>query len=593
MILQALNGYYERLLTDPGADISEFGFANEDIDSVIELSVRGIPLGVTVLDQPKSSYCPSPAVSLSSLRKSEFPMAYKRTSGVAAYFMADKGEYAIPGSDIKKHNEFKGVAKEVIGEANSAELTSFLLFLDCSDEYAEKLSAFDKEIYDRRKVAFRLQGRTSFLHECQEAIDKWKLYLNGVPGKKKGTCLISGKKQFVLPVHPPIRNKRNALASKKGELSIVSFNFDATVSYGKEQSFNAPVSERAAFAYTTALNHLLAPESPRKLRVGDTTVVFWTEARGQAEKFFNFAMGGKYAEDDSLAKRLEGYLSAVAKGKYPEELGDAKTRFYVLGLSPNAARLSVRFWHVGTVGGVAERIGQYFSDQELDHNYTFTKYPSIKSLFYALAPYRKDKDTNRYKAAELTQSTEDRCSSVVNDFLLSVLNGERYPKQLFNMVLQRLRKDTCTDGFNGFVRLAFLKAYLIQSKQEVPVSLDSNSKEYGYVLGRLFATVENIQRAASKTELNTTLRDRYFTGAMSSPSRVFVPLIQNAFDNLPKLRKSESGLYGYFEKTLNEIMNKIEISDGLKHTLKPEEQGQFVIGYFHQRSFKKDKNTED
>jgi CRISPR-associated protein Csd1 len=585
MILQALNGYYERLLTDPEVDISEFGFGRQGVHFALTLDRNGTLVGrpLDLRDEkgrPRRTEVPGPAV---------------RTVGVVPNFAWDNTGYVLgadekgkPERTAQTHAAFKALATTVldgVDDAGAAALRAFLA--GWNPEQAAQLPEWETLV--GQNVVFMLDGEPGFLHDRAAFRRAWVRHLEAEGGGEQGMCLITGQTAPIPPTHAKIKGVAGAQTSGA---SLISFNFDAAKSFGKEQNLNAPVSERAAFAYTTALNHLLAPESPRKLRVGDTTVVFWTEARGQAEKFFNFAMGGKHAEDDDQARRLEGYLSAVAKGKYPEELGDATTPFYVLGLSPNAARLSVRFWHVGTVGGIAERIGQYYSDQELDHNYTFTKYPSIKSLFYALAPYRKDKDTNRYKAAELTQSTEDRCSSVVNDFLLSVLNGERYPKQLFNMVLQRLRKDTCTDGFNGFVRLAFLKAYLIQSKQEVPVSLDSNSKEYGYVLGRLFATVENIQRAASKTELNTTLRDRYFTGAMSSPSRVFVPLIQNAFDNLPKLRKSESGLYGYFEKTLNEIMNKIEISDGLKHTLKPEEQGQFVIGYFHQRSFKKDKNTE-
>lgn len=592
MILQALNGYYERLLADPDADVPEFGFAADQVDCVVELSKDGIPLGAAILENPTNSFCPAPAVSLDKLGKSEFPLGYKRTSGVAAYCLSDKGEYALPGASSKKHDEFVNVSANVLGEVEGDALAAFLAYLKKSHEYADTIIAFDENVHACRKVAFRLQGETAFVHEYPEAINKWKAFLGEVPGKEYGTCLISGGTGPVLPVHPPIRNKKGAVSSQKGELSIVSFNFDATGSYGKEQSFNAPVSDRAAFGYVTALNHLLAPESPRKLRVGETTVVFWTDAPGEAEPFYNFAMGGKSAEDEDQVRRLEGYLAAVAQGKYPEELGDAKTPFYVLGLSPNAARLSVRFWHVGTVGDMAERLGQYFADQMLDHNYSFTQFPPIKSLFYALAPCRKNKETSRYEVAERTQSTEERCSSVVNSLLLSILEGRCYPVSLFNIILQRLRNDNCTDGFNGFVRLAFIKAYLMQSKWEVAVSLDQNCKEYGYLLGRLFAIVESIQRVSAKTELNTTLRDRYFSGAMSSPSRVFVSLIQNAFDNLPKLRKNESGLYVYFEKALNEVVDKVEIADGFKHTLKPEEQGQFVIGYFHQRTHKKEKNSE-
>ncbi|GAB7024105.1 type I-C CRISPR-associated protein Cas8c/Csd1 [Salidesulfovibrio brasiliensis] len=587
MILQALHQYYERLSADPKIGVSKFGFGRQGVHFCLTLDKDGNLIGAPLdlrdeKGRAKHVEVPGPVVKASGI-KSNF--AWDNTGYVLG--VDSKGN---PERTADTHAAFKKLAAKVLSAVDDDGAGALLAFLErWEPEQAEELAGYE-ELLDQN-VVFRLDGDLEFIHERRAFREAWVAHLAGSANSEKAMCLVTGEDSPIPATHAKIKGVPDA---HKAGASLVSFNFDAAVSFGKKQNFNAPVSDKAAFAYTTALNYLLDPANERKVQVGDTTVVFWTEApSGDAAPMFGYALGGKVSEDERLAQRLTGHIKSIAKGGVPEELGDPKTRFYVLGLSPNAARLSVRFWHVGTVGGMVENLSRHFANQELAHNCSFSRYPPIKSLIDALAPFRKDKETGKYKPTERTKSTKERCSKMVNEVLLSVLKGGGYPAQCVNMLLQRIRNDNCIDGFSGFVRLAFLKAHLIQSGQEVPVSLDRNCYNYGYLLGRLFATVESIQRNSAKTELNTTLRDRYFSGAMSSPSRVFVPLVQNAFDNLPKLRKEAGGLYVFFEKLMDEIIDKIEASDGFKHTLSPIEQSQFVIGYFHQRSFKNEDKTEE
>lgn len=391
-----------------------------------------------------------------------------------------------------------------------------------------------------------------------------------------GQCLITGLSgQSIANTHPQIKNVQGA---NTAGAALVSFNATAFESYNKGKgNLNAPVSERAAFAYTTALNHLLAPESSRKLRVGDTTVVFWTEARGEVERFFNFAMGGRHAEDDSLARRLEGYLSTLVKGKYPEELGDSRTPFYVLGLSPNAARLSVRFWHVGTVGDMAAHLGEHYRALALQRRFdSDPEHPSPWHLLKELAPQRDSKNISPL---------------LFGQFVRSVVQGPAYPQTLLSAAIGRIRADKEVN----YLRAAVIKAFLVRNrKQEISMTLDTTNTDIGYRLGRLFAIVERIQEEAVPGA-NATVKDRFFASAAATPARTFPIIVKNAQHGLAKIRKDKPGWAINLDKAIQEIVGGIDAATGFPASMPSDKQGMFILGYYQQRQdfyTKKEKNTE-
>lgn len=571
MILQALNGYYERLRTDPEVDISEFGFGRQGVHFALSLDRDGNLVGrpLELRDEkgrPLRIEVPGPVV---------------RTVGVVPNFAWDNTGYVLgadekgkPERTAETHAAFKALAATVLDNVDDEGAAALRAFL-AGWNPAQSAALPEWENLVGQNVVFMLDGEPGFLHDRPAFREAWLCHLENEDGAQKGVCLITGQTAPIPPTHAKIKGVAGAQTSGA---SLISFNFDAAKSFGKEQNLNAPVSERAAFAYTTALNHLLAPESPRKLRVGDTTAVFWTEARGEAEKFFNFAMGGKHAEDNDQARRLEGYLSAVAKGKYPEELGDVETPFFVLGLSPNAARLSVRFWHMGTVGEMAENVGEHYRALALQRRFdSDPEHPSPWHLLKELAPQRDSKNMSPL---------------LFGQFVRSVIQGLPYPQTLLSAAIGRIRADKEVN----YLRAAVIKAFLVRNrKQEIPMTLDSTNMDIGYRLGRLFAIVERIQEEAVPGA-NATVRDRFFASAAATPARTFPIIVKNAQHGLAKIRKDKPGWAKNLDKAIQEIVGGIDAATGFPASMPSDKQGMFILGYYQQRQdfyTKKEKNTED
>lgn len=579
MILQALNGYYERLRTDSSSAIPAFGFSVESVAHCVILAKNGDVVGVHDLRERDGNRV--------VLKKVVVPKPPKERSGTKApaYFLWDKSKYVIGCVVDSKGNRqfhtfaFDDFAKrqfELLEGVEDMGAKAFSEFVK-KRKFGEIPSWANDDVMSGRFMVFQLDGEPGFLHEREGLRGIWLRHLEKEAPEDIGQCLITGLSgQAIANTHSQIKNVQGA---NTAGAALVSFNATAFESYNKGKgNLNAPVSERAAFAYTTALNHLLAPESPRKLRVGDTTAVFWTEARGEAEKFFNFAMGGKHAEDNDQARRLEGYLSAVAKGKYPEELGDVETPFFVLGLSPNAARLSVRFWHMGTVGEMAENVGEHYRALALQRRFdSDPEHPSPWHLLKELAPQRDSKNMSPL---------------LFGQFVRSVIQGLPYPQTLLSAAIGRIRADKEVN----YLRAAVIKAFLVRNrKQEIPMTLDSTNMDIGYRLGRLFAIVERIQEEAVPGA-NATVRDRFFASAAATPARTFPIIVKNAQHGLAKIRKDKPGWAKNLDKAIQEIAGGIDAATGFPASMPSDKQGMFILGYYQQRQdfyTKKEKNTED
>ncbi|WP_419786150.1 type I-C CRISPR-associated protein Cas8c/Csd1 [Pseudodesulfovibrio sp.] len=572
MILQALNDYYERMLADPRIDVSEFGFGQQGVHFALPLDRNGNLVGrpLDLRDEKGRA------------RRIEVPGPVGRTVGVASNFAWDNTGYVL-GADGKgkpertadTHASFKALAAEVLEGVEDEGAAALLAFLEGWDpERAPELP--DWETVIDQNIVFMLDGEPGFLHDRPVFREAWVRHLESSKGGEKGMCLVTGETAPIPATHPKIKG---VIGAQTAGASLVSFNFDAAKSFDKDQNYNAPVSERAAFAYTTALNLLLAPDSHRKLRVGETTVVFWADAPGEAESFYNYAMGGKPAEDKDQAERLEGYLAAVARGKFPEELGDAKTPFYVLGLSPNAARLSVRFWQVSTVGGMAENLGNHYRALALQRRFeSDPEHPSPWQLLRDLAPQRDSRNLSPLLFGQLVRS---------------VTQGLPYPQTLLSAAIGRIRADKEIN----YLRTAVIKAFLVRNNdnEEITMALNKENRETGYLLGRLFATLERTQNTALGN-VNASVRDKYFASAAATPGLVFPILIQNAQHWLSKMSKDKERLARYYNGIIMEIVGGLDDKQGYPRTLQLGDQGLFTIGYYQQMQdffTKKEKNTED
>lgn len=581
MILQALHEYYQRLVDDPQADVAAPGFSQAKISFALVLDAQGNLVDVNDLRERHRNKLRPTAL--------EVPQAVTRTVAVVPNFLWDSTTYVL-GADGKGKSEraaqcfqaFKDLTRELAGELDDAGAKAVLSFLDSwQPERAGDLPQWEEMA--GQNLVFRLDGRRGYVHQGPAVRQAWLEHWRRSQAGEQGQCLVTGETEPLSRLHPAIKGVAGAQSSGA---RLISFNLEAFTSYGKEQNFNAPVGAEAAFAYTTALNRLLAYGSGQRLQLGDATVVFWSD-QPEAETILGLALGAHQAEDQALNQRLREFLRAAKEGA-PFPGLDPRRPFYLLGLSPNSARLSVRFWHQSTVGQMQRRLGEHLNDLEIVR--TSDKQPEHPPLWMLL----------RSTAAQ--GKAENVPPQLAGELARAVLTGRPYPRTLLSALITRIR----AEGAVSYLRAALVKAYLARlwrqsethrqhpQSMEVAVSLDTQSTNPAYRLGRLFAVLEDLQRAALPG-LNTTIRDKYLSSASSAPRANFPTLLRNAQNHYGRLRKQpgKGGLAGFFDNAIKEIVNGLEVESGLPTTLDMERQGLFFLGYYHQRAHRPEKVDQE
>lgn len=591
MILQALNRYYERLIEQQAEDVAPAGCSPEKISFEILLTPEGDVAQVNDI-RDTSGNKPQPRMLL-------VPASFKRSgTGAKPFFLWDKTSYVLGitstakcrddrekedllAKATKHYQAFLEFHEACLGSSDDVGLKALLSFLRGWSPAQFEARGFPTDMVDANLV-FRLDGEHCYLHDRPAARAMRARLLAGDEGQEAAAsaavCLVSGEVAPVARLHPAIKGVNGAQSSGA---SIVSFNLDAFTSYAKSQGGNAPVSEPAAFAYTTALNYLLrrGDHNRQRLQVGDASVVFWAEAAdaqqaSAAEDLFATLLNAP-ADDASEAARVRAVLDRIAKGRPVADLApnlEPGTRMYVLGLAPNASRLSVRFWQVDTLGVLAGRIAQHAEDLRLEPLPWRTE-PSVWRLVLATAPSRDGR-----------AKSEDVSPLLAGEFMRAILSGAPYPRSLLANTIMRFRADGDISG----LRVALCKGVLARerrrdirtSEEEIPVSLDKQSTQPGYLLGRLFAVLEYVQRAALGSQVNATIRDRYYGAASATPASIFPMLLRNTQNHLGKLRKERKGQAVNLEKDISEIVGGLP--DQFPRSLKIEDQGRFAIGYYHQ-----------
>ena len=376
---------------------------------------------------------------------------------------------------------------------------------------------------------------------------------------KIGTCLVTGEKGIIVRTH-------NKTYINKDANCLVGFQKNKGYdSYGKEQGYNAPVIKSTEFAYVTAINTLLKSDSQRLL-VGDATTIFWSKKRSTFESDFAFFFKEPDKDDpDAGTRKIKALFNSINTGAY---MDDGDTQFYILGLSPNAARIAVRFWQVGTISEFAKRIKEYFEDFTIVKPLGEPEYYSIWRILVNIATQ---------------DDSENIPPNLAGDFMRSILNGTPYPTTLLHAAINRIRSDT--EYRVKPVRAALIKAYLNRynrfypnkNQKEVSIELDVSQPSVGYQLGRLFAVLEKIQEEANPG-INTTIRERFYGAACATPVTVFANLLRLKNHHLAKLENK--GRVIAFEQLLSEIMGHLQV---FPSHLDLHEQGRFAIGYYHQR----------
>ena len=594
--LAALAARYDRMAARGDAPVP--GFAPAQIAFVLVLDRDGTLIAVHDVRTGKGMKKRPKVV--------EAPEMPKRTSSIRAGLLWDKTSYVLGVTRLdsevdearqartmertaKEHEAFKARQAEILANSDDEGARALLAFLKHWNVEAYAGLDYAEEMLDQN-VAFELDGDRGLLLHDRPALRALVAGQAADNDAQIGQCLITGVTGPIARLHPSIKGVPGAQSSGA---SLVSFNASAFTSYGKEQGDNASTSQLAAFGYGTALNDLLSatyghdakgrPRYRNRVQIGDATTVFWTEAQGdeafEADAMLSMLFSGPPAhseadEESGLTAKVRDLMTKLEAGRPLRDVAAQLEglRVYVLGLSPNAARLSVRFWHVGSLGELAGHFQRHWQDLRLEPSREKT--PALWRLLLRLAAQDEAKNIPPNLAGEVARA---------------IITGGRYPRALLALTLMRIRADPGDRKIDG-LRAALLKAVIVRDfrknnpdeyKEDMLVSLDPTELNPGYRLGRLFAIMEGAQAQAIQG-VGASIRDRFYGSASATPAHVFPLLLRGVQDHLSKIRKSKPGLAVKYEKALAEVADGL--ASALPATLDMEGQGRFAIGYYHQRS---------
>jgi len=572
MILKSLADYYQRLVSDPGSNIPPTGFQIKKIPNIIVIDINGQFVRLAVEEKPEREYFVPRERIRSGSKAYEKPNYLWDSSGYITGYAKEESE-----KTLLQHDAFKNFISKLIElEKVPKEICAVHKFYSSAE--AMKLASaedWNVAINSNQPFSFRIQGENRLI--CQHP---WVInFINREKEKEVGeyqVCLVSGMQDF------PVRTLgkiKNVWGQPQRNRSLISFNKDSFCSFGKKQSYNSPIGEKAEFAYTTALNYLLASERQR-MQVGDASTVFWASEKCSLESDFPDYLSPKKGEDAVSYGKIRSLLQAVKSGIPP---GEADMPFYVFGLAPNASRIAVRFWYEGSVKEIKERIAEHFQDIAVLPGPNDPEFLSLHQLLLSVVPL---KESDRSKKIPPTLG---------GDMMRAVLDGTLYPRTLLaNVVLRSKAEQRVT-----YARAAVIKGCLVRTarminpnQKEVTMALDKSYTNIGYVLGRLFAVLERIQEQAQGRGLNKTIRDTYFSSAASSPIVAFKRLNDLSIHHLAKIRNSGKSTI-WLEQQKQEVYGHIP-PQGIPAILTLEDQGRFSIGYYHQRQdFFTKKNDEE
>ncbi|MFH0953240.1 MAG: type I-C CRISPR-associated protein Cas8c/Csd1 [Verrucomicrobiota bacterium] len=573
MILQALKEYYDRKATDPGSGIAPEGFEKKEIPFLVVIKPDGQFVNLEDTREQVGKRWVGKTYLLPRSQTRTGSRSYETTfllwDHIGYLFRFSKTDG--PG-DIEKaanqHRAWISSLESLPDELKQDEgVAAVLLFYAMNGVEKVKTAPNWRPCTELPScnMTFLLAGETTPIPCRPKVQDFVRSSVSALPEEHEATqetekrvfarCLVTGQVGEIARTHgrTPIN---------KDTKSLVAFQKNSGYdSYGKQQCFNAPVCKSAEFAYTTALNTLLKSGTQR-IRVGDAATVFWAARDTKKAMEFESFFGEVFRDDpDRGTAAVAGLFMAAESGSIATE-GD--TKFYVLGLAPNSARIAVRFWIVDTVAGMAGKICQHFEDLRIVHG---PKEPEFLSLFRLL------------KSTAVQEDPDNIPPNLAGDTMRAVLEGLPYPQTLLQAAIRRIRAEHDIT----YPRAALIKACLNrtarfkrQQQEEVKMSLDRENKNIGYRLGRLFATLEKIQAEASPG-INATIRDKFYGAASSTPVTVFGNLMRLKNHHLAKLENP--GRRVNFEKLIGEIIDGI--GDFPPH-LKLEDQGRFAIGYYHQ-----------
>jgi len=614
MTLQSLFRYYELLKKTPDIDIALPGYCSTKIHFALNLSKHGevksvLPF-ITQVQQGKTAHEILGRPML-------VPEQVIRSSGIKPNFLWDNATYVLGISDkdetkpdysLRRHKAFCKHNIDLLKMTHSEIAQAIISFLQHYDPTsARSHPAIKKVMTDLLKgnnLVFQVEGQLAL--EDPEIRQIWEQYYANTKAEVM-QCLVTGENQPIARLHPKIKGVRDGQSMGS---TLVGFNERAYESYNRNfgQGLNAPVSERATSAYGVALNYLLSHQNPnRKFYIGDTTVVYWAESSNlnYASIFATLFNPDLFQEatpqPQQTRKGAEELLRQIALkvsqglpldiSQIKDPLNDS-TRFYILGLSPNVARLSVRFFLKDAFGRFTENIMKHYTNLQI-----VKEFPDQPDM---ISPYRILKECISPKVSKPDEELKSTASLLGGALLRAILLGTPYPQSLYNTLITRVRidrddKDKHIHKIN-YIRVAVIKACLLRKtsyqstqpiKEALQPMLNQEFTHPAYVLGRLFAVLEKAQGEAIG-DANATIKDRYFASACATPRSIFPILLKLSQHHTAKAEYGNAA-----DRRIEQLLNLLEGgTEAIPARLTLDEQGVFILGYYHQRAAFYLKNNE-
>jgi len=574
MILHSLSQLYDRLNEDPEYEITPCGYSPQKIGFKIILKSDGTLFDIQDARIPQEKGKPV------AHTQQVFGEAKPSGAGINPCFLWDKSSYIIgydpedskPERTLKAFESFKekhiSLAKEIPEPAYQV-ICKFL-----ENWTPEKAKEFLEDRTDLVEAfinfgVFYIQGELKPIHEKEAIKQWWESTLKS--SEIIGQCIVSGEKNVpIARLHPKIKSVAGA---QSAGANVVSFNEDAYESYGFKQSYNAPTSEVVAFKYGVALNNLLTgPKSSKhRIRIGDSTCVFWTDKPSIFEDVFSelFSEGSNAVvdvQDENQRSKIQLVLKAIQTSTEVDSntIENEGTEFYILGLAPNAARLSIRFYYQSSIKELIMTLRKHLENITI-----------IKEFEHSVGKRKPDADLppNWQLLTQTARDSKEIPPLLGGALMRAILEGTNYPEALYSAVLRRIRADRTIN----YLRACIIKGILTRNHQlNIPYMLDTEHSEPAYHLGRLFALLEKAQSDALG-DINSGIRDKYYASASSTPASVYPRILRTLPHHLAKL--SHGGKV-YLEKQIQDVINQFS---EFPSQLNLKQQGTFAIGYYHQR----------
>ena len=588
MILQSLYEYYQLLLDDPHSGVAQPGYSPAKVTFALTLTPTGeiqslFDVRETELRGKNKKATPVPQIRM-------VPEQLKRSVNVASNFLCDNGGYFFglatkgnPERAIKQFEAFRSLHEQLLTPLQLPEMQPFLRFLATwRPENTLQNSIIAQHLDDLNagaNIIIRQPDGESFLHDHPAVKKAWMRYKDEqATSSERGFCLVTGEEAPMAVLHPVIKG---VVGAQSMGASIVSFNLPAFKSYGKEQGANAPVSESVAFGYTTALNYLLANDHHR-IRLGDATVLFWATHNGGGEEeslfaaLFDPSPSNEQQRDPETTSWVKSVLHAIAAQQplpcaLPANI-HKDAHFHILGLSPNASRLSVRFWHSDCFGTILDNLLQHYKDMAVAKADWESEGLPAWMILRDLAANSEAKNIPPLLAGTIGRV---------------ILTGMPYPDSLFAQTISRIRADRNIN----YIRAAVMKAYLLRkyrSEMEgvLTVALNEENPSTGYRLGRLFALLERAQQEAiTNINVKGTIVDRAVGTAATMPRRIFPTLLKLNTHHINKVRGINEGRGKWLAALTMKIIDGLSGAEGegFPARLDLKAQGEFYLGYYHQK----------